>query len=197
MLSIDTKEKPEKKAIRFITNTRYPKILMLILTIILAYMIFSNPVVSNYINNLKIGGYLGMFIAGIFFTFGFTTAFSTGYFLTLTPENIYLAAVIGGAGALIGDLFIFKFVRLNFMDEFRRLKNTNAMKKAARIFESRFLRKFRTYLMYAIAGIIIASPLPDEAGVIMLAGLTKIDARVLAPISFIFNSLGILFLVWL
>ena len=49
--------------------------------------------------------------------------------------------------------------------------------------------------MYAFAGILIASPLPDEAGVTMLAGLTKISVKSLALISFILNTLGIIILL--
>jgi len=57
--------------------------------------------------------------------------------------------------------------------------------------------KIRIYLMYAFAGILIASPLPDEAGVTMLAGLTKISVKSLALISFILNTLGIIILLML
>jgi uncharacterized membrane protein YdjX (TVP38/TMEM64 family) len=49
--------------------------------------------------------------------------------------------------------------------------------------------------MYAIAGLIISSPLPDELGVSMLAGLTTINAKKLSIISFIMNSLGILIML--
>ena len=49
--------------------------------------------------------------------------------------------------------------------------------------------------MYAFVGILIASPLPDEIGVIMLAGLTKINFKILAIISFILNTLGILIIL--
>jgi len=44
-------------------------------------------------------------------------------------------------------------------------------------------------------GILIASPLPDEAGVIMLAGLTKIKSNVFAILSFSLNTAGILILL--
>jgi hypothetical protein len=58
-------------------------------------------------------------------------------------------------------------------------------------------KKLRTYLMYIFAGGLIASPLPDEAGVILLAGLTKIKPRILAIIGFILNSLGIFALFYI
>ena len=55
-----------------------------------------------------------------------------------------------------------------------------------------FSRRFRIYLLYAFAGLIIASPLPDEVGVMMLSGLTSINTKTMILISFLFNSLGIL-----
>jgi len=51
--------------------------------------------------------------------------------------------------------------------------------------------------MYLFAGLFIASPLPDEAGVIILAGPTKLSTKALSVISFILNSLGILVILFL
>jgi len=171
---------------------RYPKLAAFVLCIILAYIVFRNPDVSGFISHLGGFGYLGIFIAGIFFTFGFSTPFSVGFFLTASPENIFLAAILGGLGALLGDLFIFKFVRMNFMDEFKRLEKTKLIREADYLITHYLRHKIKVYLLYLFAGVIIASPLPDEAGILILAGLSHIKARVLGLISFIFNTLGIL-----
>ena len=92
-------------------------------------------------------------------------------------------------------MLIFHFIRFSFMDEFLRLERTKTFKGIAYLFDEVFHKKARMYLLYAFAGIVIASPLPDEMGVMMLAGLTKIKAGKLAIISFILNSLGILILL--
>ena len=176
---------------------RYPKLLAFVLIIIAAYFIFSNPTVSNFMLMLNGWGYFGAFISGMFFTLGFTSPISAGFFITLNPENIWLAGILGGIGAMLMDLLIFKFIRFSFMDEFKRLKHTKTMKELNYLIENTFGHKIKIYLMYALTGFFIASPLPDEAGVIMLAGLTKIKANVLAVISFILNTLGILFLLWI
>jgi len=181
----------------FIQNFRYPKIFLLVLCIIAAYFIFSNPLVQSYIAHLNQLGYFGVFIAGMFFTFGFTTPFSTGFFIVLNPDNILLAGLLGGLGALLGDLFIFNFVRMSFMDEFERLKKEKLSVKIGQFIDTNLSQKIKLYLMYAFAGFIIASPLPDEAGIIFLAGMTNISQKVLIPISFIFNTLGILVLLWI
>ena len=174
---------------------RYPKITLLILFSILSYFLFSNSNVQGFVSQLEGFRYLGIFIAGLLFSFGFTTPFAIGFFIVANPGNIYLAALIGGLGALISDLLIFKIIRFSFMKEFKRLEKTDAMKKIKLILSHRFLSKIKVYLLYAFAGIVIASPLPDELGVTMLAGLSKIKTGKLAIISFIMNTIGILVLL--
>lgn len=68
-------------------------------------------------------GYLGNLLNGLFFKFGFTSSISTVVFLILGKQqnNIFLAAFLGGVGALISDLLIFKFIRISFADEIRSL----------------------------------------------------------------------------
>jgi hypothetical protein len=51
------------------------------------------------------------------------------------------------------------------------------------------------YLTFAFAGFLFASPLPDEAAVMVLAGISKINIRTLAIISFVFNTIGIFILL--
>jgi len=181
-----------KKELKILSGFHYPKITGLIAAIIAAYFIFSNPQVASYVSSLGSWGYFGVFIAGLLFTSGFTTPFAIGFFVTLNPESIWLIGVIGGLGAMLGDLLIFKFIRFSFMDEFHRLKRTTIMKKISSLIDNTLGHKIKIYLMYSFAGFLIASPLPDEAAVIMLAGLTKIKANILAIISFVMNTIGIL-----
>src|SRR3989338_5083688 len=85
---------------------RYPKLALLVLFSIFAYYIFSNVHVQKFINGFNNLGYLGVFIAGLLFSFGFTNPFAIGFFLVAKPSNIFLAAIIGGIGAMIADLAI-------------------------------------------------------------------------------------------
>jgi len=170
---------------------RYPKLLALLIISVLSYFIFSNPSIQEFFQNLNGLSYLGNFVGGILFSFGFSTPIAIGIFLVSEPENIYIASLIGGFGALMSDLFIFKIIRFSFMDEFKRLEKTEPIRKINKLLSTKFLHRIKNYLLYAFAGLIIASPLPDELGVSMLAGLTKIKIQVLAIISFIMNTVGI------
>lgn len=171
---------------------KYPKILFLVLTVVASYFIFSNGDIAQKIQSLGDIGYIGIYVAGLCFSFGFTTAFGIGYFITAEPNSLLLATVIGGLGALTGDLIIFKIVKASFMDEFERLQKTKSFRFFIKQSNSLISKKIKNYLLYAIAGIVIASPLPDEIGVAMLAGLTTIKPLKLSIISFIMNSLGII-----
>ncbi len=161
------------------------------LMIILAYYVFSNDYVRGIVDGLNGLTYAGIFIAGMLFSFGFSTPFAIGFFVTSSPESIFLASIIGGIGAMFSDLFIFYFVRFSLMDEFMRMENTTLARKIRKELKKDFGKKIRNYILYFFAGIIIASPLPDELGVSMLAGLSDIKLKILTIISFIMNSFGI------
>ena len=186
-----------KKELRLLLNFKYPKSVGLILIILSSYFIFTNPSVLNYVNTLNEWGYLGVFIAGIFFSFGFTSPLSVGFFITLNPDNILLAGILGGIGAMCGDLIIFKMIKFSFLDEFKRLENTVTIRKVSKLIDKTIIHKIKVYLIYLMAGIFIASPLPNEIAIVMLAGLTKIKPSILAPISLIMNTIGITILLFI
>jgi len=166
---------------------KYPRLAGFIAAIIAAYFIFSNPSVSSFISRLGELKYLGTFIAGIFYTFGFTSPFSAGFFIDLNPSNIWIAGIIGGFGALVGDMLIFEFARKTFRAEFERLKKTKIIKKINSHLDH--------IILYILAAILIASPLPDEAGITIIAGLTKIKTLAIVAISIALNTIGILILL--
>ena len=190
-------KKPERNALKIIAGYDYPKLTALIICIIFAYYLFSNPIVKTYVSHLGSYGYFGVFIAGMLFAFGFTAPFSVGFFISLNPSNIWIAGIIGGLGALVSDLIIFHMIKISFEDEFKKLRNSRPIVRIMNLFERSINETIKVYLMYAFAGILIASPLPDEAGVTMLAGLTKISAKNLAITSFILNTSGIIVLLML
>jgi len=171
--------------------------MLFILAIVLAYVVFNNPAIGRFIHQLGNWSYFGVFIAGMLFAFGFTAPFAAGFFITLDPSNIWIAGIMGGVGAMFSDLLIFKFIRLSFRKEFNMLKKEKISRKLENMINRSMGNKIRIYLMYIFAGILIASPLPDEAGVIMLAGLTKIRQNILAIASFILNTIGIMLLLYL
>jgi len=174
---------------------RYPKLTLLAFSALLAYYIFTYAINQDSIQGINSLGYLGAFAAGVLFSFGFTTPFAIGIFITIGYDNIFLTAIVGGAGALLSDLLIFRIIKVSFMDEFKQLSKSPPFKVISNLIEKDLSKKIKIYLLYAMAGIIIASPLPDEVGVSLLAGLTTIRIEKLAIISFLMNTLGIFILL--
>ncbi|MBI2042781.1 hypothetical protein HYT25_00120 [Candidatus Pacearchaeota archaeon] len=176
---------------------KYPKLMILIASIVLSYFIFTNQGIYGYVSHLQVGGYLGVFLSGILLSFGFTAAFGVGFLIAANPSNIFLASIIGGIGGIAADLLIFKFIKMSFQKEFDEIKKTKAMLGIEKMIQNNTPVLFKHYLLYIFSGIFIASPLPDEIGISMFAGLSSIDARKLAILSFIFHFLGILAILYL
>ncbi|MEK6947224.1 MAG: hypothetical protein AABX32_06475 [Nanoarchaeota archaeon] len=174
---------------KFLPKFRYPKFLLLFITFLIAYLLFSGRDSLPFDQFIVSTGYFGAFIAGLMFSYGFTAAPATSVFLILAEhQNIYLAALIGGFGSLITDLIIFKFIRVSFADEIKRLSKeklvVNLNNSAPSI--------FKKYFLPVLAGFIIASPLPDELGVTLLASVKSISTRIFSIMSYILNTVGIL-----
>jgi len=177
--------------IKKLFSFKYHKLFLLLLAIILSYYLFTRPEIQNMISGLDRLSYLGIFIAGILLALGFSSPFSIGFFITAKPENLFLAILIGGVGAVIGDMLIFKTIKFSFMDEFKELEKTEIIKTIEKAVKHNKNILIRHYLLYIFGGIIIASPFPDEIGISMLAGLTTIKTSTIALMGFILHSLVI------
>lgn len=169
--------------------SKYPKLLLLIITFLFAYLIFKERTYVPFHDFIISTGYTGTFLAGMFFAYGFTSAPATAILLILAnDQNILFAGLIGGLGALIGDLLIFNLIRHSFSYELRKLSK----EKIVKYIGNKTPNFFKKYLTPVLAGFIIASPLPDEIGVSLLATSTTISIKVFLVISYLLNTLGIL-----
>ena len=171
------------------------KFFFLLLIILISYYFFRRPEIIGLMREMNNFSYAGNFLAGLFFAFGLSAPLAIGFLVTSNPSNFFLAAAVGGLGATIGDIFIFKFIKFSFMNEFKRLEKTGVVRKIEKLV-SRSTR-LKHYLIYVFAGLVIATPLPDELGVSMLAGLTTIKLSRLIAISFVLHTLAIFSILYL
>lgn len=161
-------------------------ILIIAASISLAVYIAQHDLVAH----LFVSGFapLEAFIAGFFFT----------SLLTITPAGVAFAemaqtvpalqlAAWGAAGAVLGDLVLFLFVRDALSNDIMAMLRGPWLRKVKVLFKSPFL----SWAVPVAGALVIASPLPDEVGLAML-GLSKTDLRFLIPISYAMNFLGIL-----
>ncbi|MBI2046941.1 hypothetical protein HYT26_02135 [Candidatus Pacearchaeota archaeon] len=182
---------------RHFLRLRYPKLLLLLVMTILSYLIFTNPYIKEFVLNFGIGhfGYISSFTAGILMAFGFSAPIAIGFFIISQPQNIVISAILGGLGAILGDLLIFNFVRFSFIDEFKRLERTKPFRAVIKAIEKNTTARIRNYILYIFAEIIIASPVSDEIGITMLAGLTSIKQKIFSVVTFFVHAVVILIIL--
>ncbi len=184
-----------KKA-KKIFSFKYPKLFLFVLLIILSFYIFSQPFIPEIINLLGNFSYIGIFIAGVLMSLGFSTPLGIGLLINIAPQNILFGALLGGLGAVIADLLIFKTIKWSFMNEFKELEKTKGIRHIEQIVKKNKHVLIRHYLLYIFAGLVFATPLPDEIGISMLAGLTTIKPMKLLMISFFVHSTAIFLLLY-
>lgn len=129
--------------------------------------------------------------AGVLYTSFLTAPISVAMLVILAQENNpVLTAALAGLGAVLGDFLIVKFFRERISSEVMEFSRQLHLQKINRILQKLHL----DFLTPLIGAIIIASPLPDELGLMML-GVSKLNYRQIALISYILNTAGILLIV--
>jgi hypothetical protein len=105
---------------------KYPKLILLILSFIVAYFVFREANISSVEKIISSAGYAGSFVSGMMFAYGFTAALGTALLLILgRSQNIFLTAIIAGLGSLFADLILLKFIKTSFADEIEDFNNEN------------------------------------------------------------------------
>lgn len=166
--------------------------ILVIFSIFIAVLIAATGILEAFIKLFSFSYLLTAFFAGIFFTSIFTTAIGSAAFVVLGIDgyNPLIVGVVGGIGALVGDTLIFKFVRNDLRADLSYLFRLHKQKSLRKLTSVPFIH----FLLPLLGGFIIASPLPDELGVTLLA-LSHIPTRYFSLLSFLFNAFGIALMV--
>lgn len=163
------------------------------LSVIAAIVIAKTGALENLLIATQQSKIIGSFLAGMFFVSVFTVAPASVILAELVRHNsIFAVAFFGGLGSLTGDLLIFHFIKDHLSEDLLYLVRKSHSKRITAIFRLRFLR----WLTPIVGALIVASPLPDELG-LMLMGFSKMKTGIFIPLSFTLNFLGILAIGWL
>lgn len=161
---------------------------LIALSIVFAVWLVQSGLLDSFFSETQLYGPLESFIAGMFFTSAFTTAPAIAVLAKLTSIHAVLpTAFWGGLGALFGDLVLFVFVKDRFADDLMMMIGKGTARKLRHIFQTKLFRWFSPF----VAATIIASPLPDELGVMML-GFARTNFPLFVAFSFAANFAGIL-----
>ncbi|MEW6610530.1 MAG: hypothetical protein AB1352_02810 [Patescibacteria group bacterium] len=172
---------------------KYPNLLFAALGILVAVILTQIDAFAALIHRLGAYGYIGAFFAGIFFSSTFTVAIATVTFFYI-GETMHplLAALVGGAGTMCADLFLFRFFRDNLFSEIQLFFVEHHL---SHLHPKNVLRsKAFLWLGPVIGSLIILSPLPDEFGIAIFS-YYHYNVHKLIPLSFLLNTIGIYLIV--
>lgn len=173
----------------------YKNLTILALSIAVAVVLSKVESFHNFLLNLGDLGYLGAFIAGILFVSIFTVASSTLILLILAEKlSPFAIGIIAGLGSVIGDYLIFKIIKNSLIEEIEPIYASMGGNYINRTIKAILETKYFNWLIPVIGALIIASPLPDEIGII-LVGYNKMKTSKFLLVSFILNSIGIFLIV--
>lgn len=167
------------------------KTLIFAFSLSLAWWLIGSGIFSNLVHMLLPLKFVAEFISGIFYVSFLTAPISVAMLLVLADiNNPILTALLAGFGAAFGDLVIVKFFKEKLVKDVDLISRELQLKKV-----NNFLIKWKLdFLTPLLGAIIIASPLPDELG-LMLLGASNLSYREIAILTYTLNTAGILLIV--
>ncbi len=177
---------------RILFRFKYPKLLLFILSIVVAWLIFKEASVDGIHEHLLVLGYFGIFIAGFFYVYGLTSVPATAILLVLSKdENFLLAVLAASLGALLADLLLFFFIKYEFKDEIEKLPTKKFFKSK----DKSFLHQIEKFFYLVVAALIIGSPLPTEIGITMMASIKQMSAKKFAIIAYLLHTTALVLII--
>lgn len=166
---------------------RYNNLMLTAVGILVSLVLSQSQVFQQTILHLGSLGFVGAFLAGALFVTTFTVA--TGAVMLSIFAQQYNPVVLGliaGAGALVSDIVIFRFVKDSLASELAPLYNHFSGRRLTHLLHTKYFR----WTLPVVGAVIMASPLPEELG-ISLMGLSKMSTAKFLVVSYLLNSAGI------
>lgn len=172
-------------------NWHYKNTALLIISLAAFFYLAETPTVDNIIRSVGGLGYLGAFLAGIFFVSVFTVAPAAVVLFHLSEQLSPIeVALLAGLGGLFGDYIIFRFLKDRVFTELRPLFFKFGRPYLKILFKSPHF----SWTLPIFGAIIVASPFPDEVGIGLLS-LSKVKQWQFFALVFVLNCTGIFLIV--
>lgn len=161
------------------------------LSVLVAWFLIKNGLLSNLIVTILPLKFVSEFIAGMFYASFLTSPISVAMLVVLAKSNNPLSlALLAGLGSALVDILIVKFFREEISADINIVSHQLRFQKI-----SSFLLRYKlAFLTPLIGALIVASPLPDELGLVLL-GVSKLKYYQIAILSYVLNTVGILIIV--
>lgn len=171
----------------------YQNTALLLVVLVVFFFVADTQFVHDLLATIGTYGYVGTFVAGIFFVSTFTIAPASLVLISLAESQPLLPlALVAGAGGMIGDLIIFRFFKDQIFSELAPLFSRITGKGIWCLACSPYF----SWLMPIFGALIIASPFPDEIGV-GLMGVSRIKTWQFMILTFGLNTFGVLLIIFL
>lgn len=172
-------------------NWPFKNTTLLLLSVLLVFLLAETELVRSGIDSIGQLGYFGAFVVGLLFVSTFTVTPAAIILFNLADTlNPLAVALIAGAGSMLGDYLIFRYMRENIFDELGHVFKRMGGSYLVDLFKTPFFG----WMLPFIGAVLIASPLPDEVGISML-GLSQLKHWQFLLLTFLLNTIGIFFVV--
>ena len=158
------------------------------LMIISAFLLVNSGILETWASRGGVWWLVMGFVGGLFFTSFSAMPISVAIFIALSRVGIpiYEVALLGGVGAMIGDVGLLETLKVSILDDvlaYLAWKTHGAFKE---VMHQPLIRVFAII----VGALIVASPLPDEIGLAMM-GVTHLKVRSIMFISFVINTAAV------
>ena len=176
----------KKRKFRLTNNQRW---ILIILSITLAFYLYFSGTLNNFILSLGKFKIMGVLISGVLFGYALTAAPATASLISFTNTiNSFIVDFIRTTRTMNRYLINFHFFKRGLTKEVKTIFKKSKIEKIKK-------SKWK-WVIPGIAGIIIASPLPDEVGIALL-GVTHFDTNAFMLLAFVLNFVGLLIITTL
>jgi len=170
-------------------TSNYTKLILMALTILLAYYLFNNPLVHSVYSDLDEIGYVLAVISGMFFSFGLTLPLAIMSLMLLNPANISLATLLALLGATISNLFIYYYYSDKFMNDFGVDKRNPILRRFDVEMKKGIFDRIKLYLSCTFVGILMCLPISEKTETLILTGFREMKMSTFVLLSILLNAL--------
>lgn len=162
-----------------------------ILSLSLAWWLIKSGYLQGVVETVLPLRFIAEITAGALYVFFLTSPVAVAMLVVLAgANNPIITALLAGFGAVLGDLLILKFFRKELSSDLKLVSRELHLQRV-----NTLLRKLHlNFLVPFLGAAIVASPFPDELGLLML-GASRLSYHRLAVLTYVLNTAGILLIV--
>ncbi len=177
---------------KFLTRLRYPKLLLLTLSIFSGFLIYFDQNNFHFHEMIISSGYIGIFLSGFFLAQGFTMGPAIAALLIISQNDpLFPTAILATVGAIIGNSVFYSLLRISYHSELAELSRLPFFLKLQKWANDKTPQFIRVYILPVFASIISATPLPDEFSVILVQASKGISATAFTISTAIIGIFGV------